>query len=181
MENKILATGDRIYLKKIDISEIDETFMSWFSDENLMKYYTNSKKEITKENIVNHILEGEYNKTSYTYGIYEILSDKCIGTIKIGPINNAHKISDLVALIGDKNYHNRGMATEAIKLGNEIAFNIHGIRKLFGGMYENNIASIKAYVNAGWIIEGKLRGHYFENGIPIDRILVGCFNPKYFE
>lgn len=181
MENQILATGDRIYLKKIEISEIDDRFMSWFSDESLMKYYTNSKNEITRESIINYILEGENNKTSYTYGIYEILSGRCIGTIKIGPINNTHKISDLVVLIGDKNYHNKGIATEAIKLGNGIAFNIHGIRKLFGGMYENNIASIKAYVNAGWVIEGKLRGHYFDNEIPIDRILVGCFNPKYFE
>lgn len=176
----IVARGPRVYLRRLDLNEIDDTFMSWFSNEELMRYYTNSKKKITKDAIIEHILNGESFGTDFTYGIYDIATDKCIGTIKIGPINITHKISDLVALIGNTNYHGKGFASEAIALGNTVAFAEHDIRKLFGGMYETNIPSIKAYTKAGWIIEGRLRGHYIENGIPIDRILVGCFNPKYF-
>lgn len=176
----ITVKSSRIFLKEIDISDIDETFMSWFSNEDLMRYYTNSKKEITKSDIIEYITNGKITKTSYTYGIYDLENSKCIGTIKIGPINNSHKISDLVVLIGDTNYHGKGIATEAIKIGTKLAFDFYGIRKLFGGMYETNISSIKAYTNAGWVIEGKLKGHYLENDKPIDRVLVGCFNPTFF-
>jgi hypothetical protein len=48
-------------------------------------------------------------------------------------------------------------------------------------MYETNISSIKSYTKAGWVIEGRLSGHYLVDGNQIDRILVGCFNPKYFK
>ena len=173
--------GSLLYLKKIKIEDITEDFMTWFSDDELMKYYTNSKTKITKESLLKSIEEGEKTGSSYTFGIFFKENNECIGTIKLGPINIIHKISDLVVLIGNKKYHGRGLAVEAIKLGNEIAFNYYDIRKLYGGMYESNISSIKAYTRAGWVIEGKLKGHYLENGLPMDRIEVGCFNPKYFK
>lgn len=173
-------SSERLYLKKLSIDQIDDRFMTWFADENLMKYYTNSKKVITKESLVASIEEGEKAGNNYTYGIFYKENDSCIGTIKLGPINIPHKISDLVVLIGDNDYHGKGLAVEAIRLGNKLAFEKYDIRKLFGGMYENNIASIKAYTRAGWVEEGRLKGHYYENGKPLDRILVGCFNPKYF-
>lgn len=172
--------SNRIFLNKLGINDIDESILSWFNNEELMKYYTNSKNKITKESLVRSIEDGEINNNNYTYGIYYKENSECIGLIKLGPINHNHKISDLVVLIGNTNYHGKGLAVESIILGNKLAFEIYDIRKLFGGMYENNIASIKAYTKAGWIIEGKLKGHYLENGQSLDRILVGCFNPKYF-
>jgi hypothetical protein len=173
--------SDRLYLKKLSIDEINDEFMSWFENEDLMKYYTNSKNTITKESLISYITENELSGISYTYGIYYKENNECIGTIKIGPINNIHKISDLVVLIGNTKYHGKGLAVEAITLGNKIAFEKHDIRKLFGGMYETNLASIKSYTKAGWQIEGRLKGHYLDDDKSIDRILVACFNPKYFN
>ena len=98
----------------------------------------------------------------------------------MGPINKIHNSSDLVTLIGDSRRYGKGIGTEAIALGIKLAFEKYDIRKLFGGMYASNIASIKAYTRAGWIVEGILTGHYLNNGNNEDRILVGCFNPNYF-
>ena len=172
--------GEHLYLRKIQPTDITDAFMTWFSDDDLMKYYTNSKNAITRESLMKSIHDGEQAGNSFTYGIFYKENNDCIGTIKLGPINHVHKISDLVVLIGNKAYHGRGLAVEAIKLGNALAFEFYDLRKLFGGMYENNTSSIKAYTRAGWVIEGRLKGHYLENGKPLDRIEVGCFNPKYF-
>ncbi|MBK8472358.1 MAG: GNAT family N-acetyltransferase [Sphingobacteriales bacterium] len=173
--------SERLYLKKIQLNDIDDSFMEWFADEDLMRYYTNSQRKITKEDIINSIEEGEKNKNCFTYGIFYKETNDCIGTIKLGPINWVHGISDLVVLLGNRQYHGKGLAVEAIKLGNELAFQEYDIRKLFGGMYESNVASIKAYTRADWVIEGRLKGHYLNDGQVEDRILVGCFNPKYFK
>ena len=43
-----------------------------------------------------------------------------------------------------------------------------------------NVASIKAYLSAGWKEEGKLEGYYWVDGSPVDRLLVCCLNPKHF-
>jgi RimJ/RimL family protein N-acetyltransferase len=181
MENSINhIEGTTLFLRKIQLEDISNQFMMWFVDDELMKYYTNSKNKITKESLLLSIREGELAGNSFTYGIFFKENNECIGTIKLGPINHAHKISDLVVLLGNKKYHGRGFAVEAIQLGNKLAFDFYDLRKLFGGMYENNISSVKAYTRAGWVIEGRLKGHYLENDKAIDRIVVGCFNPRYF-
>jgi len=155
--------------------------MEWFKNPDLMRYYTNSKKAITKEALLSSVEKGSSTGTNFTYFILHNRTEQIIGTIKLGPIIKAHKISDLVALIGEKIEGEKGIGTEAIELGIKLAFDIHDIRKLFGGMYASNIASIKAYTRAGWVVEGVLKGHYLENGLNEDRILVGCFNPEYFK
>ena len=171
---------NRIYLQEIEVDHLDERVMLWFQDEELMKFYSSSKNKITKDILVNAIAEGKKNNNVFTFGIYERAENKLIGMVKLGPINHAHKISDLATLIGDRDYLGKGLAVEAIRLGNKIAFERFDLRKLVSGMYESNTASIKAYTKADWIIEGRLQGHYLVDGCNEDRILVGCFNPKYF-
>ncbi|WP_373056144.1 GNAT family N-acetyltransferase [Zunongwangia sp. H14] len=173
--------GDRVYLKEVTEADITEDVMKWFKDEELMKYYTNSKQAITREKLLNSIEEGKVKGNLFTFGIYSAEEDLLIGTIKLGPIHQVHKTSDLVILIGDRNFLGKGLSVDAIKLGNQLAFEEFDIRKLYGGMYESNIPSIKAYTRAGWLVEGRLKGFYWVENRNEDRILVGCFNPKYFS
>ena len=177
----IKASGESLYLKKIGKQDITEDVMNWFSDKDLMKYYSNSQKKITEEILIDAIESGAKKGDNYTYGIFVKDKNLLIGTVKIGPINFVHRTSDLVTLIGNRDYLGKGLSVEAIKLGNELAFNEYDLRKLYGGMYISNISSIKAYCRAGWIIEGRLKGFYIVNGKNEDRLLVACFNPKYFS
>ncbi|WP_417195747.1 GNAT family N-acetyltransferase [Bizionia sp.] len=170
---------NRLYLKEIITSDIDDRVMSWFEDKDLMKYYTSSKKKIGKADLLRSIKDSEINNV-YTFGIFFKDNDVLIGTIKIGPIHQVHKTADLVALIGDRNYLGKGLSVDAIKLANEIAFTKFDVRRLQGGMYVSNIASIKAYTRANWMIDGLHKGFYYLNNKNEDRITVCCLNPKYF-
>ena len=173
--------GERLYIKEIEIEELTDPVMAWFSDSELMKYYTNSRRVITKDTLVASIERGKRDGDTFTYGIYDIERELLIGTLKLGPINKIHKTSDLATLIGDRSFLGKGLAPEAIRLGVELAFSVYDLRKLYGGMYASNVASIKAYCRAGWLIEGRLKGFYQVEGRNQDRVLVGCFNPKYFS
>ena len=172
--------SEHLLLRSLKSTDIDETFLSWFHDEPLMRFYTNSRQTYSRESLLSSIEQGIANATVYVFAIIELESQVCIGTIKLGPINHDHQISDLVVLIGDRRFHGRGLAIEAIRLGNAIAFEEFNIRKLFGGMFETNQSSLKAYTGTGWVEEGRLKGHYLVNGLPVDRILVACFNPRFF-
>lgn len=167
-------------LRSLKPEDIDDSFLSWFQDEDLMRFYTNSRQTHTRESLLQSIEQGIASETVYVFAVVDRETQACIGTIKLGPINRDHKISDLVVLIGDRRFHGRGLAIEAIQLGNAIAFQEFGIRKLFGGMFETNQSSYKAYTRAGWIEEGRLKGHYLVDNQPVDRILVACFNPAFF-
>lgn len=176
-----LIQGNHIGVRKLSGDDISDAMMDWFQDEDLMRYYTNSKQVITKEILLDAIRKGEADKNNFTYGIFDLESHAIIGTLRLGPINIHHKTSDLVVLIGNKAFHGKGLAIEAIQLGNKIAFETHELRKLFGGMYASNKSSIKAYLRAGWIVEGIRKAQYWNNGKHEDRIEVGCFNPAIFS
>ena len=61
---EINQTGKELYLKKITVDDITEDVLAWFNDKNLMKFYTNSKKQITREALLSSIVNGEKNEVS---------------------------------------------------------------------------------------------------------------------
>ena len=172
--------GEHLYLKEIQIEELTDSVMAWFADKDLMKFYTNSQRAITKDSLIASIERGKAEGNMFTYGIYSIPDDTLIGTVKLGPIHKVHKTSDLATLIGNRDFLGKGLAPEAIRLGNQLAFSVFDLRRLATSMYFSNVASIKAYMRAGWLVEGRLKGYYCVDGKSEDQILAGCFNPKYF-
>lgn len=169
----------RIKLVPLMEKDINDEFVTWHKA-NHTSYYSSTKREFSRDELISDFNTGRKDNNLFYYGIHHIADDKMIGTLKIGIINHVHKLSDMVVLIGDSNYLRKGIAVEAIILGNEIAFRKHDLRKLSSGMYKNNIGSVKAYLRAGWVIEGVLRNHYVFDGEEQDRILVSCFNPSIF-
>ena len=171
--------GERLYLRVLLESDITEEYLGWFSDEKVTKFL--EVKNLKKKDVVDYIRTGRETKIYYMYAVCLKNNNKHIGNIKVGPIYPKHKISDLVVVIGDKSYWGKGYATEAIKIGNRIAFEKYNLRKLWGDIYSGNIGSIKAYIKAGWVIEAKLKSHYLIDGKTFDAVIVSCFNPKYFD
>lgn len=168
-----------VTLRRLALEDLDEDFVSWHqNDDGHLNYFTGSRRSFSKDDLVDWISNSEAVNTFF----YLILVDGKIpvGTIKIGPIDTINRTSDLVCLIGSRAFAGKGLASRAIALANKIAFEDHDIRRLQGGMFEDNIASIKAYCRAGWVIEGRMKGFYWVDGEPMDRICVACFNPHYF-
>lgn len=165
----------RVSLRRLREDDIDARFASWFKNTELMQYYRGNPAPMSRQDLLDEFFEIESKGEVFIYAILDVETNVVIGTIRIGPVHRTHKTSDLVVLIGDMNYHGKGLAVEAIIQGNNLAFTEHKVRKLHGGMYANNTASINAYLKAGWIIEGSLKDHYLVDGKPMDRVLVACF------
>ena len=75
--------GERLYIKEIEIEELTDPVMAWFSDSELMKYYTNSRRVITKDTLVASIERGKRDGDTFTYGIYDIERELLIWTLKL--------------------------------------------------------------------------------------------------
>lgn len=166
------------YLQPLLQENITEDYVHWFSDEVVTEFL--EARNLKREDCVDFLEEGLRTQTWFMYAICDNATDEIIGTAKIGPIDRKSMISDLVVLIGKREFWGRGLATQAVIQANQIAFSEHKIRKLHGGMYENNVGSIKAYLRAGWVVEAILHGHYVLRDEVMDRVVVSCFNPDCF-
>ena len=56
MEN--LYIGERVYLKLLSEHEIDERYLSWFKSEGLVQYYSSTKREFTRDYLVQDLRAG---------------------------------------------------------------------------------------------------------------------------
>jgi len=170
---------NRVYLRPLRTTDVNQNYLNWFNDPLVTKFLEIRGKDLSKKIVDKYIQEGRKSKTYYMYAICFSENKKHIGNLKIGPINKKHNFSDLVTVIGDREYWGKGLAVEAIKLGIEMAFKKYKIRKLSAGIYSGNKSSIKAYKKAGFVIEGKIKDQFIEDGKFHDKVIVGCFNPQY--
>jgi len=169
----------RVYLRSLRITDINENYLNWFNDPEVTQFLEIMGRDLSKEIVINYIHKGRKTKSYYMYAICLKENKKHIGNLKIGPINHKHKVSDLITVIGDRNYWGKGLAVESIKIGTDLAFKKFKIRKLSAGIYSGNIGSIKAYKKAGFIVEAKLKDQFIEGGKYHDKIIVGYFNPNF--
>ena len=177
VKDKIIAQGERIYLRELVEDDVTDRYLSWFMDPQVTEFL--EVRNLTCKDVMDYIRAGKETATYYMFAICLNEFGLHVGNLKVGPINRKHMLSDLVTVIGDKYYWGRGIASEAIKSGISLAFNQFGIRKLSASMYSDNLASYNAYIKAGFTEDARLKKHYVLNGKIMDMICVSCFNPQY--
>lgn len=176
METPILY-GERIYLRRLTEYDASESYVRWMNDPDINQYlesrfYTHSI-ESTKA-----FIRSVTNDNNYLFGIFDKNNDKHIGNIKVGGINHYHKYADIGFLIGEKSYWGKGIATEAIGLATDFAFNTLKLHKLWGGAYSPNTGSVKAFVKNGYKQEGIKHSQYLCHGEYVDDVMYGKVNPN---
>ena len=152
--NKTL-TGKLITLRSITLSDCNDTYVSWLNDPEINKYLEVRFDFHTVENVRAYVDGMLKSDSSYQFAIIAGDTNRHIGNIKLGPIHPQYLFADVGYLVGDKSYWGKGIATEAIKLVVDFAFNELNLRRVQAGVYEHNIASEKALINAGFTLEGR--------------------------
>jgi RimJ/RimL family protein N-acetyltransferase len=95
-----------------------------------------------------------------------------VGNIKI-ELNRRHGLGEIGILIGERVVHGRGIATAAISLIANIAREQLQVRKLTAGCYASNKGSERAFVKAGFTVEGTREAHFLLDGKPESLVLLG--------
>jgi len=165
--------GKQVLLRPLNIKDAEVSYVHWMNDVETMRYLESRFTTYTEKDIEEYIEHCNGDPHVYLYGIIWKESKKHIGNIKLGPINEHHNHGDIGMVIGEKSYRGRGVATEAIHLLSEFAFERLGLNKLTAGAYQANAGSIRAFQNVGFFVEGIRRKHYLCNGEYMDGVLLG--------
>ena len=89
----------------------------------IIQYTEQRFKKNKRKDIINFVKDKKKSNQEFLYGIFTDKKNKKnhIGNIKLGPINKIHKTAEISYIIGDLNYQNMGIGTEAISKVIEIA------------------------------------------------------------
>jgi len=162
--------GGQIYVRLLTEKDATETYANWLNDSLVNQYLESRFKHNSREDVRAYIKTMIASQSDYLFGIFDKSNDRHIGNIKIGDINNFHKFGDIGLLIGEKDYWGKGIATEAIRLVMDYAFEDLHLNKVTASMYANNRGSYKAFVKNGFRELGVLRKHVLFEGSYVDVI-----------
>ena len=175
---KNFIEGERIYLREVRLSDVNENYYHWMNTPVVNQYLETRYIPQSMENIKRYVekMDGKTDEIFLAICLKE--NDRHIGNIKLGPINWIHRFADVSLLIGEKNLWGKGIATEAISLVVRHAFETLNLHKLRAGCYAENRGSARAFIKNGFKKEGLLRGQWFVKDHWVDEILLGLINSE---
>ena len=172
-KEKLVIEGKRVCLCEIQLSDANRSYCKWMNDPKVNQYMESRFERWSVSKLRRYISDIKKNPDNIFLKIVSKNGNKHVGNIKIGPVNHHHGYADVGVIIGEKSFWGKGVATEAIKLVVNYAFNELDLHKLTAGAYEPNAGSVKAFKKAGFSIEGIRKKHYLCNGGYVDSVLLG--------
>ncbi len=177
--NKIISDG-KISLKNLMKVDCSEEYLQWLRNPELNKYlevrHTPPSSISELESYVEEISNDNQN---LLLGIF--YEDLHIGNIKLGPICPVHNKASIGLIIGKKEYWGFGIATCAIKLITNYAFDELKLDKIEAGCYSENLGSYKAFIKANYSCEGVLKSSRKNGQLRDDELLLGYTLIAYKE
>lgn len=169
--------SDRVFLRPMTDDDVTENYLEWFRNDDVTRFLSVDGKTLNRQAVIEYASEGARSGSFFMQAVCLVEDGRQIGNLKVGPISLQHKTSDLVCVIWDRSQWAKGLATDAIRLGNRLAYDKYSVRKLTGSIMSDNVGSIKCYTRAGWIIEATLKDQYIVDGKLQNEVFVGCFLP----
>ena len=164
MITSIKIQDNEIELKNLNPGDEFSEYLSWMNNDFITQYLeVRFEKPKNIESLKKFVELTNESENSILFGIFLKKNNIHIGNIKLD-INLFHNRGEIGLLIGNRSYWGKGFASKAINLISDYAFNNIKLKKLTAGCYENNVGSIKAFLNAGFDIEANLKSHWsFKN------------------
>ena len=160
-----------LLLKILEVEDVSQDYINWFSDNDVIKYSDNQFKEFTFEKQKDYVKNCRDSNDIELFGIFDC--EKHIGNIILRGINSPHKKCDLSYVIGNKEYWNKGVGSFAVCEMIKKAANEYNLNKLYAGIADANIGSKKVLENNGFKLEGVRRKHLIYNGKFYDQLDFG--------
>jgi [ribosomal protein S5]-alanine N-acetyltransferase len=170
----------KIFLRVLTSKDVTTRYLSWLYDAEVTRYLEiRFSPPRNLEDLGCFINTVNDSDDSLMLGIFLRSDELHIGNIKLGPIDRNHAVGVIGLLIGDHAQWGKGYASMAIKLLSDYAFMKLGLIKLTAGCYGSNKGSHHAFLNAGFVEEGRLINQHSLSGQREDAVLLGKVNPSF--
>lgn len=163
-------TSERLLFRTLAKADVSERYVNWLNDPEVNRYLETRFTPQTREACEKFVADMENDPASHLFGIYDKLTLDHIGNIKLGFINSHHQSAQLSLFIGEKNCWGKGYATEAIQCVTKWGFDALGMERIEAGCYDANLGSLRAFLKAGYSVEGFSRSSVVSEGRR-----TGCF------
>jgi len=152
--------SERLVLRSLKSADIGDSYFRWLRDTEITKYLEARHARPSVRQIKQYVGDCNRSANACLAGIFLNKEGAHIGNIKIGPIDWRNKRGEIGILVGEKKYHGKGLALEALNTFASYCFEKLKLHKLTAGCYGSNLASVNLFHRGGFQIEGIRPDHW---------------------
>jgi ribosomal-protein-alanine N-acetyltransferase len=162
--NLLTLETDRILLRTLTEADASDEYLFWLTKGGVAKFILN--KPLNIPDLKKFIRQFDNNPKVYFLAIIDKATSKHIGNIKFEFTKTDYCVVSMGILIGNTNYHGKGIAGEAIKLFARYAKEKLNTKSMYLGVDKKNYAAIKAYNKIGFTVNNT------DNKMTMDSIIM---------
>jgi RimJ/RimL family protein N-acetyltransferase len=165
--------SDLVSLRLFIREDINEQYIAWLNDKDVVKYSNQKFIKHTKESC-NNFFDSFKNSQSLFFAIENKLSGDVIGTLTIH-CNSYHNTADVGILLGNKDYWGRGYAKQAWCTVVDLLSNVVHIRKITAGTLACNLPMTGLMKASNMKLDGIRSAQELVDGQPMDIVYYARF------
>lgn len=173
-KNTFFLRGNKISLKPFLVADINDEYINWLNDKNVMKFSNQRFFVHSYESCMLYRASFEGTENLFI-GIHRLSDDKLIGTLTAYFSTN-HGTVDVGIMIGNSSLWGMGFGLDAWITFTNWLLGLKGIRKLTAGTLAPNLGMIKLMERSGMILEATRKFQEIFEGRPEDILYYAKFN-----
>jgi len=170
--------SENIYLSPLTKDDISEDYISWLNDSEVCNGNSHATFPNNYSKTLAYVESIENSKTEIVFSIRWKKNDIHIGIVSLQKINYVNRSGEITMIVGDKNYRNKGVGTEALKLLIDFGFYTLNLNRI-SGTPTTNEGGIKICENNKMKKECLIREGLFKNGKYMDAIIYSILLKDY--
>ncbi len=172
MKLELPLQTERLALRTLDPGALSEQYLTWVNDPELTRFLEIRFRTHSRADLSEFVSTMNQSIDNLLLGLFVKADGRHIGNIKLGPVSAPHERADIGLLIGDRSVWGKGYATEAIRAVTSYGLGALGLHRITAGMYEENVGSYKAFIKAGYSVDGRLKSYWRLDGRWQDEIIL---------
>lgn len=172
----IIINGSSFRLEEFSDQYITNEYLSWLTNPEIHKNILHAHPNITLEEVRDYCYTLMSSKTDYFFAIVVNEGDIHIGNVRLGPFDNNSRLCSFGMMIGNTDYHGKGIGTEVVALCIKFCFTNLGMHKLYLNVLDRNKAAIRIYEKNKFVTEGILRDQVYKDNQYLNLRLMGLIN-----
>jgi len=138
----------RFFLRRLTVLDATPQYLSWLDDPQITRFIVFKQNSI---NALKHYIQTQIDDDkTYFLGIFDEENKQHIGNVKFIFEDNSFKCFEMGIMIGEANWHGKGVAGEVLSLFASYAMKEHNSKFMTLKVEEDNKPAIRAYQKLGF-------------------------------
>jgi RimJ/RimL family protein N-acetyltransferase len=143
--------SERFLIRLLEVSDVSLRYLEWFDDPTVIQFIQSAKHKQTLNDLRQYVQQKLIDENAFLFGIFAGKEVLHIGNIKFDPVHFQSGLAVVGAMVGAKDWRNKGVFKEVFLTMAATLNEKFGINTYWLGVERDNWAAIRAYRKTGFV------------------------------